>query len=100
MQSLQQKFNYGCTNHQVFLHYFVHYNIDFTLLACKDPLHLKGVFICRVAWWQKKRASDRNSEDPGLNPGWISMSFCHLLQLWYTLYHVFFTAINQAMQTT
>ena len=29
---------------------------------------LKGVFICRVA-------SDWNSEDPGSNPGWISMSF-------------------------
>ena len=24
---------------------------------------------------QLVRASDRNSEDPGLNPGWISMSF-------------------------
>ena len=66
---------------------------------------LKGVFffsICRVAQWRKKRvelclwinasvpmpelqwlmqlvrASDQNSEDPGSNSGWISMSFHHL----------------------
>ena len=27
------------------------------------------------------RASDRNSEDPGSNPGWISMSFFTIMQL-------------------
>ena len=51
---------------------------------------------------QLVRASDRNSEDPGSSPGWISMPFfCHhsILQVKYTFNVQFvFTVIQEASE--
>ena len=43
----------------------------------KNEIQLGAAAITQFAGLvaQLVRASDRNSEDPGSNPGWISMSF-------------------------
>ena len=40
-----------------------------------DKCHLSSGPNARAPVAQLVRASDRHSEDPGSNPGWISMSF-------------------------